>query len=278
VRCDYPSSRGFNIQAIRGALENAVVYASSGYGIVAANLPIEIRHATVTMCKLGGIDLAASFPGNVRNSISWGNTTRNFGSMLAQRIWNSNGAATSNQGNINVDPKFMNAAKGDLRLAASSPCLNRADTQVAILTASDYSENSRIIDHDLSGNSLPDMGAYERAVWITVASSPAYLGRTINFKTTGAHVSPSPAGVSVYFLGGMDISFPWANFGMELVGLAGLSVMGNAAMDTNFPIVIPNNSSILGFTIGIQPLNFSSVAVGRGHFGTLYRSTIRMPQ
>jgi len=265
-----------NIQNMQGALENAVIYTSNGSGMVMANRPLEIRHATVTRCKLGGINVGVSFPGNIRNSISWGNTTNNFGTALAKRIWNSDGGFAGKQGNINVDPKFMNVTKGDLRLAANTPCLNRADTTVAVLTASDFNENSRIIDHDLSGSSLPDMGAYERAVWFTVASSPAYLGRSIGFKTTGAHVSPSPAGVSVYFLGAMDIRFPWNNFGMELVGLAGLTVMGTANMDSVLQIPIPNNMSLNGITIGIQPLNLSTAVIGRGHFGTLYRSTLRV--
>ena len=61
---------------------------------------------------------------------------------------------SAGEGNIAVDPQFVNAAAGNFRLKASSPCINVGDNSYA-QGAIDLNGNPRIV------NAIIDMGAYE---------------------------------------------------------------------------------------------------------------------
>lgn len=73
-------------------------------------------------------------------------------------------------GNINADPKFLNAAAGDLRIAVASPCIDAGNNYVdyhptlfgfQLLPAVDINFNPRIVDGNGDGIFTVDMGAYE---------------------------------------------------------------------------------------------------------------------
>jgi hypothetical protein len=63
-------------------------------------------------------------------------------------------------GNINANPQFVDAASGDYRLLATSPCVD-AGTNTFVVSTVDLDWHPRIVDGDLNGDSIVDMGAYE---------------------------------------------------------------------------------------------------------------------
>ncbi len=66
------------------------------------------------------------------------------------------GCSTSDSfGNIQADPMFADTQKGNLRLLASSPAINKGCNTVPIIPSTDKDGNQRIL------NDIVDMGAYE---------------------------------------------------------------------------------------------------------------------
>lgn len=100
------------------------------------------------------------------NCILWNNTASSspqisYGSGSTV-IYNDIQGGGTGTGNINKNPLFADAAAGDFRLQAGSPCIdmgNNAGVPEGILT--DYAGNSRIIDGNEDNTAVVDMGAHE---------------------------------------------------------------------------------------------------------------------
>ena len=95
------------------------------------------------------------------NSISHGNGTNfaNFGA--GGQVVRCNGGFAGTNGNVNVDPRFVNQAGGDLHLQASSPMIDAGTNGVAGLPATDVDGQTRIQDGNGDNNAVVDIGADE---------------------------------------------------------------------------------------------------------------------
>ncbi len=112
-------------------------------------------------------------PGRFTNSIAWGNGVdiNDF-----EAVYSDFEAATPGGTNISADPMFVNAAAGDYRLTAESPCADTGTSTGAPAT-------------DIDGVSRPqgagyDMGAYERAGATYTLSYRAGVGGSIEGSAT----------------------------------------------------------------------------------------------
>ena len=86
-------------------------------------------------------------------------------------------------GNINTDPKFVDAGNGNYRLQATSPCLNTGSVSAPNLPSSDLDGLPRIM------GSAPDMGVYE--FWSS-ASGVWFVDTATGNNTTGNGSPTSP--------------------------------------------------------------------------------------
>ncbi len=64
-------------------------------------------------------------------------------------------------GDISADPLFLDKGGGDFHLPCDSPCIDAGDNGAASLVAYDFDGNPRIVDGNMSGLAVVDMGAYE---------------------------------------------------------------------------------------------------------------------
>jgi hypothetical protein len=64
-------------------------------------------------------------------------------------------------GNIDEDPLFVDPANGDLHLGPDSPCIDAGDNGAPNLPAYDFEGDPRIMDGDLNGTRIVDMGVDE---------------------------------------------------------------------------------------------------------------------
>ena len=157
---------------------------------------------------------------------------------------------------------------GDLTLLPGSPCLNAGDPGAAMAVVKDHDENSRLLDHDLSGAMLPDVGAYERPVWTMDVVGEPVLGTTLTFTVSG------PPGLSIYFLGFLDGTLLISPYGFLTAGLFSAVELGTVPVGTPFPVPVPDVPSLVGLNVGIQTgtIPLSSVLVGNAT--NLYRGIL----
>jgi hypothetical protein len=100
---------------------------------------------------------------HVTNCILWdgGNEIWNNDNSLITITYSDMQGGWSGTGNINADPRFVDAAGGDLRLSSDSPCIDVGNNSTPNLPATDMDGHPRIIDGDCNDTEVVDMGAYE---------------------------------------------------------------------------------------------------------------------
>jgi hypothetical protein len=208
----------------------------------------------------------------VIGSIAWGNGTNfaNFGA--GAQVVQSNGGFAGSNGNLDVDPRFVDLAAGDLHLDAVSPCLGAANFGFALAAQKDHDENSRILDHALTGWPAPDMGAFE-PVWDMPVTGEVRPGSVVTLASTG------PPGLSFWRFGMLDGSAPVSPYGILLAGLPGPSIAlllpFPVPVGTALPLPLANSPALVGAVAGIQTLTFPVGNAAVGNFTRLYRALVR---
>lgn len=150
---------------------------------------------TVTNCTFTGNNYAIIFDGGaqavVNNSIIWNNENLFYdGDGSVNNVTVSHCCIQDDwpgDGNICIDPLFVDPANGDYHLLRSSLCVDAgSNSAVDPTTTSDLDGNIRILDGDGDGTAVVDMGAYEfvRVIETNVRVSP----RVINRKNRGRYL------------------------------------------------------------------------------------------
>ncbi len=289
IRVEHSAGHGFGALVAQSG-RNLVAYRCAASGFIAGG---KLEHCTAAYCATGFEVLAGAMAPctpvgqpSVFNCIAAFCNTPAYKRMHDWQVKNSFGVPTGNQpfggcwpngasnGNVvGTDPMMVDAANGDLRLKAGSPCLNAGDMPTAIAVGKDAFENSRVLDHDLTGTYLPDMGAYERSVWVMPVAGKPTLGATLTAAVLG------PAGTSIYAIGLLDLpgGVSIAPYGILTVGNPAtfLFVSGPRAVGTPFNVVLPGAATLVGARFGLQTLTLSGANPSRGNVTNLYRATLR---
>ncbi len=276
TRVDYTAGTAFLVRELAGDAVNWVVHDSAVGGIRAEGGSFDILHATVHDVQAGqaGILKTGSYGGEVWNSISWGPTpSMNFSGFATGELHYCDGSPShaGSDGNVYEDPLFADTAGGDLRLSATSPCIDTADHGTGVTVATDIDERSRLLDPELTGTLMPDMGAYEADLWWMDVRGQPISGAWLRCRVTG------PAGTSTYLMGFLDGSTLDDPFGVIAAGDLTLTTLGSAAVGQDFRVPVPIDAALVGSWFGVQTRTVPTGDPSVGAITNLYRGLIRLP-
>ncbi|MBK8096558.1 MAG: hypothetical protein IPK26_05590 [Planctomycetes bacterium] len=254
VRIERSLQSAFALAAV-GTADNLVAWNNGADGIQCTGGAFALRHATAANNAGFGIRRpSAQFTGQVVNCIAHGNAAGNFG-LLAAQVSFSNGGFAGSNGNLAVDPVFVNAAAGDLRLQAGSPCVGVADLGTALAVGRDFDEFPRVLDPALTGATSGDMGAHERAAFaLVVVGEPRPGFAPLQLTVQG------PPGLALFGLGLLDGPPFWLlPYGSVMLGNTFASI-GSAPTGTAISYPIPGFPGILGLDVAVQAFGIAGGA------------------
>lgn len=281
IRAEHSSTDGIRVSSLSGSATNWVAFQNGGDGIDVSGGTFDLLHATAASNAGVGVRAAAAHLGALRNSNSFANAGGALAGFAPGEVLSSNaGAAFSGTfGNIDADPLFTDLAGGDLSLASNSPCLDAADLDAALALPEDHREASRILDHDLDGSALPDMGAFERAAWELVVGGAPQVASVMGFTVQGA-----TPGVAIFYLGPLGGEAFLPPLGFRLHGPTTTSLaLGARSVGSTLYLPIPHASTLVGMPFGVQARVHPSLpaaargAPGRGSSGVATGSTAGGP-
>ena len=272
VRVEHTAGLGFQLSDAGGNPSNLVAFDCLGDGIRLQGGGFALRHATSTANGGMGVTRTAG-SATVINTISWNNGGGNYTGFGMGDIIASDGdpVFAGLNGNIDVDPQFVDPSLGvgDLDLMPLSPCVNTGDQSTGINVFSDFREASRVLDAQLDGNMLADMGAYEYSRWHMDAVGAPRIGGAVTFTVTG-----DPGGLVVLLSGLLDGAFFAPPYGFILAGNATLSLVTTVSVGTSVTAPIPADPSIIGFPFGIQAVTLLAVDPSKGNAINMYRAKV----
>lgn len=161
-RVENSNGRGFHLRS-GGAFFDITAWNCASDGIFLENGNMLLGRATAANNGGAGISALSGFNGSVSSAIGYSNGGGGIVGLDAGELRYSNGSPTltGSNGNINMDPKFVDLGNGDLRLQSNSPCVDAGDPFDAPYLGRDQSGAPRFLNGDLAGTSRIDMGAYE---------------------------------------------------------------------------------------------------------------------
>lgn len=177
----YSNNFGIFINASSATITNCMVYENTNIqiGILDASY-ITITNCTITLSYAhyqGLLYASDTFFIRVTNSILWA-----FGGEPVPVIYFDNNTHESigysdvwggyaGTGNIDADPLFTDAANGHFHLQSGSPCIDTGTNFAAEIPPLDFEGDPRIVDGDLDGTAVVDMGADEATIGFPCACS-----------------------------------------------------------------------------------------------------------
>ena len=230
-----------------------MAFANLGDGIILRNGSFDLLRATSAYNSQFGVRRFVAWTGGVRSVNTFVNGAGGFIGFAAGSISFSNGTGiTGGSGNLAVDPLFVSAGSGDLRLAPSSPCIDAGDPLNSPLSI-DTLGFPRYLDGNLDGIQRVDMGAYEYDNVLLLISGNPSPGNTVTLTA----VSTPAISFAVLALGlPLPGGIPLLNFGGLFVDPTGPFDTIVVAPNGNLPITIP--SALVG------PVPFAFQLVGLG--------------
>ncbi|MEM7311408.1 MAG: right-handed parallel beta-helix repeat-containing protein [Planctomycetota bacterium] len=270
VRVDRCASDGIHLDGLLVPATNLVAFENAGVGILLEAGIQDLVHATAVGNGDIGIEREPAYGGTVRNCNAWLNFPNYSGFSSGDLIaCNGDPILAGPFGNLNVDPLFVDAAAGDLRLAPSSPVVDQADFGTALATVTDFDDGSRLISAVSGAAPQADMGAFEQVRWTLSQTGSIAIGETLVLQVDG------PPGLALYGYGLLDGTLYLNPYGFLLCGTFSVKQLGlGDLVGTPYPIPVPDNPTLIGAGIGFQGFGLDLGDPGTAHLTNVYRAVV----
>ncbi len=268
VRVEHCAGVGMRFFDLQSDAYNLVAFDNASSGILIDKGTGDLLHATSVGNGGTGIRGAAIYSGVVRNSVAWANFQGNY-ALVDMVFSNGDVTASGSNGNLNLDPQFVDASAGvgDLRLQPGSPLVGSADFATAVATIKDFGENSRVTS-TTTAPIAADMGAYQRVLWRLQLTGDSNMGEPISLVLNG---TPGGALMILGFLNGTALN---VNYGMSLAGSSAVLVLNTKPVGVASAYLIPDSPILLGLNFGIQGFSFAGFDPNIAHVSNVVRLRI----
>lgn len=184
-RTEFGSYGGFTLSDV-GLAEDLVAFANLEDGFRLQGGTFDVRRSTSAYNTGAGFARSGSWSGHVRSCIAYFDVRGDWSGFATGSVEYCNGSGlVGGTGNLSLDPRFVDASSGDLRLQVTSPCIDAGDPSDAP-QGLDPLGFPRFLDGDLNGLQCVDMGAHEFDHLILLVSGSATPGGTLTFTTYGS--------------------------------------------------------------------------------------------
>jgi len=238
-------------------------------GTISNNIVVAATGQTGIACS----QFSSTFPTFSHNDVTSPGGGQGYSSNCAP--------AAQGNGNISLDPQFVNAASGDYHLQATSPAIDAGDNGAPNLPQQDYEGHPRVVDGNNDCTDTVDIGAYELQASAQAAFSPAALSfanQVVNTTSNAQPVTLSATGNTCLKVT-LAVTGDFAQSNTCGVGLpAGQSCIVNVAftpsttgtrtgalsLNGNAASVPLSGTGIIPATASVSPasINFGSLVVG----------------
>ncbi len=265
IRVEHAQSHGFFVSDL-GYGADWAAWNGNADGIRLDGGTFLLDRCTAANNASAGIRDAGGFTGVVSSSVAFGNGFSNILGFGSAELRYSNGDSTlaGTNGNIDADPLFVNAANGDLTLAAGSPCIEAGDPLDFPGAALDMTGVARALDGDFDKDPRVDMGAYEFSHVRLDVTGTFQPGGTLTFTSTG-----TPGLVSYLFLATDTGALLFYPYGTLLVDpLASFVFVPWPGPPANPSFVVPNFLPTPQ-PVAVQQIVFQGSTAGGGNLSNV---------
>ena len=268
VRSEASFQEGFRLPSIcAGLFVNCVAVGNLGAGfLLGSSSPL--IHATAS-ANFSGVDTLGSPLTAVRNSILWGNAQdlRLDPNTTVTHTTASN--APAGGGNSNLDPLFVDAFGGDLRLGMGSPAVDAADSVLAVAVAMDALDAPRLLAPVGTFGLAADQGAFEQARWSLVREGVPAIGEPVVLRVEG---EPGQALLAFATGPGALVLDPLGVLLLDPIAFLEVGIFGVGASN-QFPL--PAAPVLVGLEINMQALVFAPAIPSFGQLTDVERFRIQ---
>lgn len=248
VRSMYCSGDGFDFAAAGIAPTRLVATNNVGDGVQLTAGAFDVRQITAYGNGGFGVRGAAGWTGRVLDTIARNNTSGAYTGIGAGRVRYSNGspALAGTDGNIDVDPAFVDAGNGDFRLLAGSPCIDTGDP------ASPQDPDS----------TRADMGAYffnvcEPTVFCPQTSHPPCVP-TLDYTGFASLTSPAPFYVRLLDSPTLSFAIFFYGIGAQTTIPGAFGTICVAGPHTRMAPVASGGNPVDGPCVGLFEIDFNA--------------------
>jgi hypothetical protein len=214
LRSEFSKLGGIYAEAHNGAARNWIAVGCKQIGLELGGGAFDVLNATVTGNGGVGVKRANGWTGTLRSSIDWGNAGGAFSNFSGNEVFFCDGGFAGSNGNVDVDPLFVDAPNGDLSLQSTSPCVETGDP-ADVPSGTDSRGLPRCLDANFDRAMRVDMGACEFGHVQITASGDFTPGGTVTLTSTG-----TPGLPALMFIGFAETDALFKPYGRLFVDLS----------------------------------------------------------